>query len=121
MKKSFEYLTLFSSTGTLLCCALPALLVSIGAGGAMAFIYANIPGYTWIGENKDLVFASVALLLIFNGIILWLKRNEPCPIDKDKARACQQARRFSYLVYAVSIIIFGIGLFFSYFAIYFIN
>ena len=87
----------------------------------MAFIYANIPGYTWIGENKDFVFSSVALLLIFNGILLWLKRNESCPLDKDKARACQQARSVSYLLYLVSIIIFGIGLFFSYFAIYFID
>ena len=41
----------------------------------MAFIYANIPGYTWIGENKDFIFSSVALLLIFNGIIYTKEMN----------------------------------------------
>ena len=30
------FLSLFTSTGTLVCCALPALLVSIGAGAVMA-------------------------------------------------------------------------------------
>lgn len=123
MKNLFSYFTLFSSTGTLLCCALPALLVAIGAGGVMATIYANVPGFSWIGQNKDLLFISVALILAINGFLLWLKRNEPCPIDlgEIKAKACSQARKASIIFYLISIILYAIGFFFSYLAIYLID
>ncbi len=38
-----EILTIFSSFGTLVCCALPAALVSIGAGAALASIVTAVP------------------------------------------------------------------------------
>jgi len=38
-----QTLTLFGSLGTLLCCALPALLVSLGAGAVMASLVTNVP------------------------------------------------------------------------------
>ena len=37
------FLSLFTSTGTLICCALPALLVSIGAGAVMAGLIEAVP------------------------------------------------------------------------------
>ena len=39
-------LSLFTSTGTLICCALPALLVSIGAGAVMAGLIEAVPQIT---------------------------------------------------------------------------
>jgi hypothetical protein len=35
-------LSLFASTSTLLCCALPALLITVGAGAVMAGLTSNI-------------------------------------------------------------------------------
>lgn len=87
----------------------------------MATLYANIPGLTWIGQNKDLLFSSVFVLLLINGVLLWLKRNEPCPLDEQKAKACSQARKASVIIYSLSILIYSIGFFFSYLAIYLVN
>lgn len=120
MKKPIPLLILFSSTSTLLCCALPALLVTIGAGGVMASIYANVPGYTTFVGNKNLLFIIVAVLLIINALILWLNRNAPCPLDAQKAKACMQTRKISRLIYFISVGIYCVGFFFSYLAIHFI-
>ena len=40
--KLADYLSLFAGSGTIICCALPALLVSIGAGANTGFPYFNI-------------------------------------------------------------------------------
>ena len=56
-------LSLFASTSTLLCCALPALLVTIGAGAVMAGLATNVPGYIWLTERKvPLFFCQVFCL-----------------------------------------------------------
>ena len=120
MKNALSFFTLFSSTSTLLCCALPAPLVTLGAGGVMASIYANVPGYTTFAQNKNLLFIIVAVLLMINGLILWLNRNAPCPIEGEKAKACMQSRKFSHVIYFISLGIYCIGLFFSYLAAKFI-
>jgi len=45
------FLSLFTSTGTLVCCALPALLVSLGAGAVMAHGVASRAGYASIAAH----------------------------------------------------------------------
>ena len=45
-------LSLFASTSTLLCCALPALLITLGAGAVMAGLTAAFPGIMWLSANK---------------------------------------------------------------------
>ena len=39
----FSYLSLFTSVGTLLCCALPSLLVLFGLGATVAFVLSEAP------------------------------------------------------------------------------
>ena len=41
--KLADYLSLFASSGTIICCALPALLVSIGAGAALSSLFSIFP------------------------------------------------------------------------------
>ena len=109
-----NYLTLFSSTGTLICCALPALLVSLGLGAVMAGLAGNIPGLIWISENKNIVFTLAGTMLILNGFLLWKNRNAPCPIDPILRDACTKGRRFSKVIYLASLFIYLIGVFFAY-------
>jgi hypothetical protein len=111
-----NYLTLFSSTGTLICCALPALLVSLGLGAVMAGLAGNVPGLVWLSENKLSVFAFSALMLAINGFFIWINRNAPCPIDPKLRDACTKGRKFSRNIYFVSLGIFLIGFFFAYIA-----
>ena len=109
-------LSLFASTSTLLCCALPALLVTIGAGAVMAGIASNVPGYIWLTEQKVPLFAIAGVLLAIAAFFRWRSRNAPCPIDPDEARACARLRRISGIMLYASIAIYLIGGFFAFFA-----
>lgn len=112
------FLSLLTSTGTLLCCALPALLVSIGAGAVMAGLIDAIPQITWLGRYKVWVFAFAGIIIAVSGGLQWRARNLPCPIDPDLARACTRMRRLSLIMWWVSVIVFLIGGFFAFFAKY---
>ena len=110
------FLTLFTSTGTLICCALPALLVSLGAGAVMAGLIEAVPQITWMGKNKALVFALAGALLLASGAWQWHARSLPCPADKAQAAACARARRVSWIVWGLSVALYAIGAFFAFFA-----
>ena len=111
-----NYLTLFSSTGTLLCCALPALLVSLGLGAVMAGLTTHVPGLIWASENKIVVFIFAGFMLLMNGILMWSSRNAPCPVDPKLRDACVSGRKFSRNIYFFSVFIFSIGFFFAFIA-----
>ena len=108
-KKLGTFLSLFGSMSTLICCALPALLVSIGAGATLVSLLGKFPEIIWVSEHKKGVFSFAALMLILSGFAQWSARNEPCPIDVDQAKACMSARRNSRMIYFASLIIFLIG------------
>ena len=110
------FLSLFTSTGTLICCALPALLVSLGAGAVMAGLIEAVPQITWLGRNKELVFAIAGGLLLASGAWQWHARSLPCPADKARAAACARARKISWIVWGLSVALFIIGAFFAFFA-----
>ena len=109
-------LSLFASTSTLLCCALPALLVTIGAGAVMAGIASNVPGYVWLTEQKVPLFILSGLMLALATFMRWRARNAPCPIDPVQARACNRLRRSSGMILYASIAIYLVGGFFAFFA-----
>jgi len=109
-------LSLFASTSTLLCCALPALLVTIGAGAVMAGISSNVPGYVWLTEQKVPLFLLSGLLLALAMFFRWRSRNAPCPADPAAAQACTRLRRWSGIILWASIGIYLIGGFFAFFA-----
>ncbi|QDK37530.1 hypothetical protein [Bdellovibrio sp. NC01] len=112
----FTYLTLFSSAGTLVCCALPALFVSLGMGAVLAGVATKVPGLIWISENKIGVFVFAAFMLTFNGVWMYRNRNAPCPIDPELRDACLTGRKFSARVYILSVAVFLIGFFFAFIA-----
>jgi len=109
-------LSLFASTSTLLCCALPALLVTIGAGAVMAGIASNIPGYIWLTAHKVQLFILSGVMLALAIVMRWRSRNAPCPIDPVQARACNRLRRTSGIILYASVAIYLVGGFFAFFA-----
>ena len=113
-KKLGTFLSLFGSMSTLICCALPALLVSIGAGATLVSLLGKFPEIIWVSEHKKGVFSFAAIMLILSGLAQWNARSEPCPIDADQAKACMSARRTSLIIYAVSLIIFLVGVGFAF-------
>ena len=109
------WFSLFASTGTLVCCALPALFVSLGAGAALAGLVASVPGLVVLSEHKEFVFGFCAFMLAISGYLQWSNRSAPCPIDPAQRDACLKARQLSAWVYAVSVAIFATGAFFAFF------
>jgi hypothetical protein len=100
---------LLASSATLVCCVLPAVLVALGAGAALASLVTAIPQLIWLSEHKPLVFVSAGALLAISGIALWIGRRAPCPADPKLARLCQRLRRISAIVYAIALASFLLG------------
>ncbi len=113
-------LSLFTSLGTLLCCALPALLVTLGMGAVMAGLISTAPWITALSAYKPVVFAVSGIMIALAGFMQWRSRNAPCPIDPIKARACGTLRKLSIGILIFSTIIYMIGFFFAFLAKYFI-
>lgn len=114
MRKFIAWLGLFGSFSTLICCALPSLLVALGLGGALAGLVGAVPQLIWISAHKPLVFGGAGILLVLAGIAQWRARNEPCPIDPAQAAACRTARRWSIAGYGVSVAVYAVGSFFAF-------
>jgi hypothetical protein len=109
-------LALATSLGTLICCALPAALVAVGAGAVMAGLVTAMPGLVTLSQHKAAIFAVAAALLALAGAARYLSRNAPCPIDPVQAMACRRLRRGSGIMLVVSIGIYDVGFFFAYVA-----
>jgi len=111
-------LSLFTSVGTLVCCALPALLVSLGMGAVMAGLISNVPWITALSAYKPIVFAVSGVVLTLAAFLQWRARFAPCPADPAKARACKILRRVSWGILIFSVLAYLIGFFFAFFAVY---
>ncbi len=109
-------LSLFTSSGTLICCALPALLVSLGAGAALAGLVTTFPQIVWLSEHKTPLFSVAALMLAAAGVMQWRARNLPCPADATQSAVCMRARRVSAVMYVISVLMFATGFFFAFIA-----
>ena len=109
-------LSLFTSVGTLLCCALPALLVTLGMGAALAGFVGAVPWITAISDYKGIVFTFAGCLLSLAAFMQWRARNAPCPADPLKAKACTRLRKFSWGILGFSVLIYSTGFFFAFLA-----
>lgn len=114
--KHISLLTLFSSGGTLICCALPALLVSLGAGAVMASVVSSVPQIVWFSEHKLGVFIFAGIMLLISGLLQWQARSLPCPSDKALAELCNKTRVNSLRIYVFSVCVFLIGGFMAFIA-----
>lgn len=110
-------LSLFTSAGTLVCCALPALLVTIGAGATLAGLVSVAPWLVALTKYKAWTFGISGLMLIIAGIMQWRARFAPCPIDPAQAQACTRLRKVSVWIYAVSVFVYTVGFFFAFIAV----
>lgn len=105
---------LLASAGTLVCCVLPAVMVSLGAGAALAGLVSAVPQLIWLSERKGLVFTVASLALLVAGALLWQARHAPCPADPALAKACGRLRRWSLGLYAVSVLATAAGAIFAF-------
>ena len=114
-------LGLFTSLTTLVCCALPALFITIGMGATLASLIGFIPLITKVSDYKIIIFVVSAIIIIFGFLILWNSRNYSCPTDPIKAYYCKILRKLSWTILFLSLAIFLLGGFYAFFAIYFLD
>ncbi|HET9472474.1 MAG TPA: hypothetical protein VFO82_01190 [Steroidobacteraceae bacterium] len=94
--------SLLASSATLVCCVLPAVLVSLGAGAALVGLVSAFPQLVWLSEHKGWVFGIAGVLLAASGAMLWHARSLPCPVDPAAARTCTRLRRISASLFFVA-------------------
>ena len=111
-KPWFRWLTLFVTGSTLICCALPILLVSLGFGAVVASLNYNIPGLLFLAEHKYWTLGLSAILLTLLAWLIW-RPNQSCPADPVLARTCQRAKVWNQRIFWLSVTIWLIGFFFS--------
>ncbi len=109
-------LSLFASASTLLCCALPALMVTLGLGAALAGLVAAAPWLVALSRWKAWLFAASGLLLLAAFLMHRRAARLPCPADAAKAAACARLRRISAATLALSALVWAIGGFFAFLA-----
>ena len=114
--KTASLLSLFTSGSTLVCCALPALLVTLGAGATLSSLISFVPQLAWFSEYKAGVFGTATVMLITSGIMQWRARSVPCPLDPVLAFACTRTRKTSLLIYLFSVGMYLLGGFFAFVA-----
>jgi len=105
---------LLTSLGTLLCCVLPAVLVALGAGAALAGLVSAVPQLIWLSEHKSVVFGLAGVLLIASGISIQYARSLPCPAEASAARWCLRLRRVSSVLYGIALASFVTGAAFAF-------
>ena len=115
---ALSYLSLFTSIGTLLCCALPSLLVLFGLGATVASVLSEAPWLVALSHHKNWVFLMAGVLIFGNfGYVYALAprlQEGTGACDPNDPTACQTASRWSQIVLWCSAWLYLIGCFSAY-------
>lgn len=106
--------SLFATSSTLVCCAIPALLVALGAGAALSSLVSIFPQVVWLSEHKTGLFVSAGAMMLASGWLQWRNRSAPCPTDPRLRDACLRTRKASAFVYGVSVLLYVVGGWFAF-------
>jgi len=111
-----NYFSLFTSFGTLLCCALPSLLVLFGLGASVASMLSFMPWLVTLSRHKRWTFAASGVLIALSFVNMYyispLIRTKQCTADDPSA--CDEASKLSRILLWVSAMIYAAGVFVAY-------
>jgi mercuric ion transport protein len=112
-----SYFSLFTSLSTLLCCALPSLLVLFGLGASVASMLAFTPWLVALSRHKVWTFSISGTLIGLSFINMYyfvprLKGGDVC--DVGDGSACRDTSRVSKVLLWVSAGIYALGFFVAY-------
>ena len=99
-------LTLLASTSTLICCALPALFVTLGAGATFASMVNFFPQLIIISHYQVYISVITLIILIIAGLLIEKSKYDPCPVDPNLRDICLRTRKKTSYVYYISVCIF---------------
>jgi mercuric ion transport protein len=111
-----NYFSLFTSLSTLLCCALPSLLVLVGLGTSVASMLSFMPWLVTLSRHKQWTFAVSGILtaLSFVNMYYIAPRIRAKQCGADDPSACEEASRVTIILLWVSAGIYAVGVFVAY-------
>lgn len=113
----FSILSLFTSFSTLICCALPILLIILGAGAVVASSLSAFPFLITLSKNKHWMFLFAFILIGINFYLLYGKKKKTCPVSFDSLKTpCGIASHWNKIILWISVILLLIGFFVAYLA-----
>jgi len=112
----FSSLALLVSTGTLVCCALPIILVGVGLGATVVALTSAFPFLLTMSEHKLWIFAGSAVLLGITAWTIW-RSGRACPTDSVLAAQCRKFQRVSRIMFWSGVGIWGVGFTAAYIAL----
>lgn len=108
-----SYFSLFTSLGTLVCCALPSLLVLFGLGASVASMLSAMPWLVTLSRHKVWTFllSGILITLSFVNMYYVAPRIRARGCSPDDPSACDEASTFSKALLWVSASIYAVGFF----------
>ncbi len=112
-----NYFSLFSSFSTLICCALPSVLVLLGMGTAVASLLSAAPWLVSLSRHKIWTFSIAGTLIACSFVMTYvvaprLREGETC--DADDPTTCGEVSKLSRVLLWGSAIIYSGGFFVAY-------
>jgi hypothetical protein len=111
-------MSLFTSLGTLLCCALPSLFVLVGLGATVASVVSAAPWLISLSRHKNWTFTIAGVLIVANFVYVFRiapklqVAGQSCPVGEPSA--CGTANRVSRIILWASAGIYVVGFFSAY-------
>jgi mercuric ion transport protein len=111
-----SYFSLFTSVGTLLCCALPSLLVLAGLGASVASTLSAMPWLVTLSRHKQWTFAASGILIALSFLNAYYvaPRVKAQACSPDNPSACEDASKVSKVLLWISATIYFVGFFSAY-------
>jgi len=112
-----NYFSLFSSFSTLICCALPSVLVLLGMGTTVASLLSAAPWLVSLSRHKLWTFSIAGVLIAMSFVMTYLiaprlRRGEVC--DADDPTTCGEVSKISRAILWGSAVIWSCGFFVAY-------
>ena len=112
-----NYFSLFSSFSTLICCALPSILVLVGMGTAVASLLSVAPWLVSLSRHKIWTFSIAGALIAASFVMTYvvaprLQRGDVCLADDPTT--CGEVSKLSKIVLWGSALVWSAGFFVAY-------
>jgi mercuric ion transport protein len=112
-----NYFSLFGSFSTLICCALPSVLVLLGMGTTVASLLSAAPWLVSLSRHKIWIFSIAGALSAMSFLMTYLvaprlRQGEAC--EADDPTTCGEISKISRIMLLGSAIIWTCGFFVAY-------
>ena len=112
--KVLSVFTLFTSSGTLICCVLPMVIATIAGGASVSTLLTFFPWLIPLSMHKKWIFMLSGILIAISGYLTFRKSREVACDTNSGEEGCEITGRFNKRMFYLSSFIFLIGGFVSY-------